>query len=359
MVKVSVIMSSYNHEKFVADAIVSVINQTFADWEFVIVDDGSKDKTPEIIEEYSKQDERIKFTPFANNKGACIAIENCIRQAQGEYVAMINSDDIWELNKLEKQVKYLDEHDEIGAVFSKVQTINEQNENINHSFMNMFNEHQNRSRYEWLNRFFFKGNCLCHPSMLIRKKCYEDCGGVYKKELAGLPDFDMWVRLCMKYDIHIMNDKFVKFRLLDNDQNESANTIVNTVRHNNENCRVLRTYLNISSSSEFSEIFPEAPKFKKDELIPFYLAMQFLEVQSNSHKMLGLSILYDLFSSDEKAKVIEKECNFTYADLHRLSKQIDVFNIEKLHAVNPLVTRRYFKYFEQLTCFLDKYLLRK
>src|SRR5206468_12755719 len=107
-----------------------------------------------------------------------------------------HSDDAWEPEKLERQVAFLDGHPEIGAVFTNALAIDEVGSPLldrTHFLFNIFDQ-PNRTRHEWLRFFFTVSNALCHPSVLIRKLCYEDCG-LYRAGFAQLCDFDMWIRL--------------------------------------------------------------------------------------------------------------------------------------------------------------------
>src|SRR5215510_8500706 len=114
--KVTVIFTSYNHAKYLRDAIDSVLNQTYSDFELIIWDDASTDESWEIIESYS--DPRIRaFKNETNLRGG--NIRRALAQGvYGEYIAVQHSDDIWESQKLEKQIAFLDENPQIGAVFT-------------------------------------------------------------------------------------------------------------------------------------------------------------------------------------------------------------------------------------------------
>ncbi len=218
MPKVSVIMSSYNHEKFVASAIESVLKQNFQDWEFLIMDDQSTDKTFNISKDYDK-DHRIKVFQSPYNRGMVQNTNELINLAQGEYIAIINSDDSWQVEKLEKQVKFLDENPEYGICFTAANTIGENDKII---CTKTFEKIENKSRYEWLNSFFYHGNCLCYPSSLARKICYLNVG-LFNPSFIVLLDLDMWVRICLAgYEIHIIQEGLTNFRLLKNNANLSA-----------------------------------------------------------------------------------------------------------------------------------------
>src|SRR4051812_32920737 len=112
MPKVSVIVPSYNHDKFIKECIESILNQTFQDFEVIITDSASQDHTVDVIKSFS--DPRIQLFLQAQNEGITSAVNNCIKHSTGKYIAWINSDDIWNPRKLEVQVKYLDEHPKIG-----------------------------------------------------------------------------------------------------------------------------------------------------------------------------------------------------------------------------------------------------
>src|SRR3546814_9257192 len=111
-------MPSYNHARYVGAAIESVLAQTMADFELIIVDDGSSDNSRTIIAGYT--DPRITFLPFEKNRGAYTVINDAMRLARGDYIAHLNSDDRFLPDKLERQVAFLETHPDIGICFSTV-----------------------------------------------------------------------------------------------------------------------------------------------------------------------------------------------------------------------------------------------
>jgi glycosyltransferase involved in cell wall biosynthesis len=322
MPRVSVIIPSYNHEKYVAEAIQSVLDQTYQDFEIVITDDGSSDNTVAVIKNFT--DSRIRLFCFPNNRGACVAANHCIKESKGEFIALLNSDDAFVNNKLEKQVKFLDEHLEIGAVFSQVQFINENSNNISHIehfYKNAFVQ-LNRSRFEWLNYFFFHGNCLCHPSILIRRECYEKVG-VYDRRFAQLPDFDFWIRLCQRYEIFILSEQLVKFRIRENQANVSSEKPESQIRMAVEFPQVFQQFLGREVLDNIIKIFPEISNFSCNEKSTLNresailcIAKLALESQLPAVNYFGLDALYKLLSSDENLiEKIRKENSFDFTDL--------------------------------------------
>ena len=108
---VSIITPSYNSEKYISETIQSVINQTYQNWELVIVDDASTDTTVKIIQEFIKQDNRIKLLQNKANKGAAFSRNRATKVAKGDYIAFLDADDLWIPKKLEKQINFMIKYD--------------------------------------------------------------------------------------------------------------------------------------------------------------------------------------------------------------------------------------------------------
>ena len=329
-VKISIIMQSYNHAKYIRQSIESVLGQTFSDFEFIIIDDASTDDSWSIIKDYT--DPRIRTYRNETSKRVENARWVISELAIGEYIAIQHSDDIWEMDKLEKQVAFLDSHPNIGAVFTWAQIIDEDGQPFqgeNHFYSRIF-EQPNRSRHEWLNHFFYKGNALCHPSVLIRRQCYEDVG-LYRFGFAQLPDFDMWVRLCLKYEIHVLPEKLVRFRVRNNEANASGNRPETRVRHYFEIFQVLNNYREISSFEELKKIFPAAQRYEKgaDEDIGFVLGM--IAIEDGTEKaaeIFGLNLLFEALNDPNRANKILRQYNFGHKEFTKITAKKDVFSIE-------------------------------
>ena len=108
---VSIIVPVYNAEKFIKDTIKTVIDQTYENWELLLVNDCSTDKSVEIIKDYQQKDKRIKLFSNPKNSGAAVSRNKGIRESRGRYIAFLDADDLWEPKKLEKQVAFMQEKD--------------------------------------------------------------------------------------------------------------------------------------------------------------------------------------------------------------------------------------------------------
>lgn len=232
---VSVCMASYNHAPFIRAAVESVLAQTFADWELVITDDGSTDGTLAALD--GLVDGRIKAEAFPENRSACVALNHCIRRARGRFIAVLNSDDAWAPEKLARQLAVMEEQPQTAAVFTLVSLIDERGAPFPpghaHAYAGIFDQ-PNRDRAEWLERLVFGGNCLCHPSVLVRSEVYREVG-LYDECLAQLPDLDMWIRVCLRHDLHVIQERLTFFRLLDRERNASGKRPETSVRYAAEN----------------------------------------------------------------------------------------------------------------------------
>lgn len=336
--RVSVIIPAYNHEAFVAQSIDSVLNQTFQDFEVIITNDGSSDNTASVIESYS--DPRIRFFNFGTNRGACAVINIGLQHTQGEYVSILNSDDLFLPTKLETQVHFLDRHPEYGAIFSDAQLIDENNQpfnDVSHPHYNLFNQ-PNKTRFEWLNYFFYKENCLCHPTILIRSKCYDKIG-LFNESYAQLPDFEFWVRLLQYYDIYISPEKLIQFRILNQAQNTSGPRPEVISRASWEHRHILEWFLDMEPT-DFSLVFPEydGPEVITRDDVAFQLAQ--LALKGNVHHDFAIDVLYNL-----KKRNAEISSELSHADLIHMTGKFGniytsrIFELEQIADKMPDLER--------------------
>jgi glycosyltransferase involved in cell wall biosynthesis len=341
--KVSVILTSFNHGKYLREAIDSVLSQTFTDFELIIWDDASTDNSWEIILSY--RDARIKA--FRNEVNERYTVNSALKSGKvlGEYVAIHHSDDIWEPEKLDKQVAFLGAHPAIGAVFSWVEIIDESGQSLQDTnyISNKVFEQANRSRFEWLNHFFYRGNALCHPSVLIRKQCYDDVG-LYRTGLNQLADFNMWIRLCMRYDIHVLPERLIRLRVVKQNANISGNRQDVRIRTWFEYLQALENYREIINPDDLIRLFPLLDKYIHTDgfVASFVLAMAALEYSEsyNITKYFGLKLLFEVMSNPESQKRVEEIYGFKYKDFFELTGKHDVFSIELVSQLRENIAKK-------------------
>ena len=254
MPKISVLMSCYNHDKFVGEAIDSVLNQSFKDFELLIIDDNSTDKTFDIVNSF--RDPRIKSFRNEKNFGMVFNTNSLIKKSSGEYIAIINSDDSWLPEKLQKQLDFLENNENHGACFTLTNIIDENNKIIKNSIQESL-KYLELDRFGFLNYFFFYNNPLCYPSALIRKKIFEKIA-LFNPAFIILLDIDMWIRLCLAgFEIKILNENLTNFRILKNGGNLSSKNHKTIIRNNLEFKEIYKSYQTIKNYNEFIKIFPE------------------------------------------------------------------------------------------------------
>lgn len=327
MPKISIILTSYNHERYIREAIESVLNQSYSDFELIILDDASSDNSWEIINDYI--DPRIKAYRSEINLGPVDELNKAIfEKTSGEYVAIHHSDDIWCLDKLQKQTDYLDKFVDVAAVFTWVQIIDENSIERDDNWFKQ--EHKNR--WQWLNSLFFMRNQLAHPSVLIRKKCYQDLGG-YKRFLAQTPDAEMWSRLLIKNSIYVIPESLTKHRLFSNKSNTSGDRPEVLIRVFNEWNYLRKNFLTIDNFDDLVAIFPIVESYRNANgfNINFLVAMVCLyECKDQAAWNFGLSLLFDLVRDHRRAAEIEALYSFSHKDLIKLTSKIDIYAIGSL-----------------------------
>ncbi len=252
---VSVAMKAYDHRPYVAQAIQSVLDQSFGDFELLVTDDGSTDGTPDVIASFT--DERIRFERSEINRGAAAAMNATVQRARGEYVAILNSDDFALPGRLAAQVAFLREHPDVAAVFSVPVQVGESGEPVE-GFGSIFAipfADPNASRCAWLRHFFLRSNCLCAPSAMIRRSALAAIGPDDMR-LAHLLDLDRWVRLLKDHELRVLEQPLTAFRVRANQANASAARSDTLLRDAFESCRIFKRYLGFDAAL-LREIFAE------------------------------------------------------------------------------------------------------
>lgn len=201
MPKVSVVMPAYNAEKYIGDAIDSILSQTFIDFEFIIIDDGSTDHTKDIILSYD--DPRIIFLENKKNSGIVITLNKGIQFARGTYIARMDSDDIAISNRLEQQVNFLDNYKNIGVVGTALRVFGEGIDNQDRFFP---------ENSEQLKAGLLFNSCLAHPTVMFRHSLIQNASECYDGQFSGIEDFALWWKLAQITDFGCINEVLLLYR---------------------------------------------------------------------------------------------------------------------------------------------------
>lgn len=210
--KVSVVMSARNADKYISKSIESILNQTFKDFEFIIIDDASTDNTLTIIKEFAKKDKRIKIIINKENIGLTRALNNAISIAKGEYIARQDADDYSAPERLETQILFLEKNNNISLVGTSVTIIDEAGTKLC--------ERNLPTGSEQIKAILQKDNCIFHGTILFRKKDVLEIGA-YRPFFTKSQDYDLYLRLCETKNIDNINKPLYFWRF--NDMGISAN----------------------------------------------------------------------------------------------------------------------------------------
>jgi len=204
---VSIIMPTFNHAKFINKAITSVINQTFKNWELIIIDNNSIDETKKIIGDYT--DSRIKYFKISNNGILAKSRNLGVKIAEGEWVAFLDSDDWWTKNKLSICIKQINKN--VDFIYHKLEVINKSKKLFKKNFFK--GRHLKRPILnDLLVSTITKGNPIGQSSAMMRRKLILDIGGINeKKNLVGAEDYNTWLRIAKITDKFKYIDKNLGF----------------------------------------------------------------------------------------------------------------------------------------------------
>jgi len=355
-IKISIVFSNFNGGDFLKSSIKSVIDQTFQDWELILIDDCSTDHSREIISSF--HDDRIKVTFFKKNQQMCYAFNYGISVSEGKYIARMDSDDVWLPDKLEKQFVFMEEHQNIGACFTWVNVIDE--------FNNVLTEYQsdrvslfktqNREQHQWLRYFYFNGSCLCHPSVLIRKSVLTDVG-VYNYALVQIQDYDLWVRILKKYPIYIIMEPLINYRWFTSGKNNSSPSHKTNIRSDYEFSYVLSRYFDDLPDDLFIKSFGEDFKIKGVTGTPHLeceKALLLLKPVFCGHmpKIGGMNKLIDLLECNKTREILLRDYGITQKNFYELSASPLLYDPYVLHLdtaprkmlLKELVRRTFYKH---------------
>lgn len=199
MPKISVVMSVYNGDRFLKKSMESVCGQTFSDFEFIIIDDGSSDNTRLVLSEFEKNDNRIKVY-HQKNTGLTSSLNKAISLSGSEFIARQDADDISVANRLERQIEYMRANPNIALVGASFADIDSEGKVIRKNFLNM--------NPGTLKKRIIRGNFMCHSSVLFRKDAFLSVGG-YDETFLRAQDYRLYFDLLCKYDIGVIPDVLV------------------------------------------------------------------------------------------------------------------------------------------------------
>jgi glycosyltransferase involved in cell wall biosynthesis len=243
-------MAAYNHQSFVSTAVSTVLAQTFGDLELIVVDDGSSDRTPDIVA--AARDPRIRLIRLPENR-AVHPRNLALSHARGRYVAFQNSDDAWEPTKLALQVRAMEQDANLSACFTAAALMDETGQPASGTWADGLFTTEERTQAQWLRHFFDVGNCLLLPSAMVRRAQLTAIGG-FRASLVQLGDFDLWIRLAALGQFRLLPEALTRMRIVAG-ANLSAPNPISIRRSALEHAVVLERYLEKPLLGMFGQVF--------------------------------------------------------------------------------------------------------
>jgi glycosyltransferase involved in cell wall biosynthesis len=201
MPKISVIMPAYNAEKYIKDAIDSILSQTFQDFELIVLNDCSKDSTEQIILSYT--DDRVVYLKNEVNMGVAATLNRGLAAAKGEYIARMDADDISLPERFAHQVAFLDANPKVAVLGTNVETFNENGP--------LYTGWSATDPAQMKVDLLFSCG-LAHPSVMMRREAVQTLGG-YDLAYEGMEDYDLWCRVAENYDVTTLEQVLFRYRV--------------------------------------------------------------------------------------------------------------------------------------------------
>jgi GT2 family glycosyltransferase len=291
--KISVLTTLYNHEAYIVETLRSSLSQSLPPSEVIVVDDASTDGS--VAAARTVRDPRLHILAQERNLGGAntrLGFEAC----GGDYIAILNSDDVWESEKLEKQMAFLDANPRCGAVFTHVQVIDEHGvawEPGTSHHMDLFNV-AGRDAAAWARHFFHIGNAFCASSALIRRSCLDAIGGVHSNFMQ-LQDLDMWLRIVLAgWELGLVEQRLTRYRVSRAGSNMSAESFGARSANLFETTQVLQAFWGVSSLDLLRRVFPDlqASPGASDQLTQFYLARHAARSERLAHRLFAIETMH-------------------------------------------------------------------
>ena len=294
MPKVSVVMPAYNAEKYIGEAIDSILNQTFTDFEFIIIDDGSSDRTADIVKSYT--DPRIRLLVNERNSGIVVSLNRGLQNATGKYIARMDSDDFSRSDRIKKQVDFLDNHPEVIALGTSFSTFGE-------GIKSRQVKCEADARKAKVELIF--SPCMAHPTAMIRKNILDNYGIKYNEAYVGTEDYALWWELAKYGDIKYLIEDLFKYRIHKSQVSRVRNEA--SVKRFKKLIEERMSFFDIVLSEEEQDAFLDytsgyAEKFSIDKVNTFMSILKRIKQWNRKSRY------YDKFELDVKFEIVMMEC---------------------------------------------------
>lgn len=314
---VSIVAISYNHSLFLQQALSSLWQQSFRNWEVIIIDDASTDSSAFLIRDFIEQNpcQNVKKCIFhSQNKGICKSFNEALKLCEGKYVIDFSLDDVMLPCRIEQQVEFFESlPEQVGLIFSNAQIIDSKGKFLHYHYpVNKYGKAQTpppQSNFfrEVLRRYF-----ICPPTIMYRKKMLEELGG-YNEELA-YEDFDLWIRASQKYEfayldkvttLYRKHTNSLSFKFYQKKQNELLSSTLKILQNAYSFCCSQEDYQALAQSVQYHlrqcylaqdlKLWQQYDNFLRNSLLSNYQNLLTKLVRLLAQNSIDLSFFYDFY----------------------------------------------------------------
>jgi glycosyltransferase involved in cell wall biosynthesis len=321
---ISVMVTTYNHERYIAQAITSVLNQTFGDFEVVVVNDGSTDRTEDILRSFS--DPRLRRV-LQSNQGPAGAANAALAACRGKYLAKLSGDDVLHADRLRRQLQAYTRGPR-RILFSGVDFIDEDGRPLDGDFYPEVFKEPNVSRAQLLERLFYWGPGFFGVTAFGELAQFLECGP-YDRALYQTHDQLRWIELIKRYEFEILPDRLYHFRIRAGGANLSGPGADKQIRARSELYLVMKSFFRDLPTELFRQAFRRHlvnPDFSSPVEEACEQAFLCLNAPAHLTQLIGVERLHQLLHDREGATVLQRVYGFDFVRFAERLKTLDITN---------------------------------
>lgn len=281
---VSVLMPIFNGDVFLGEALESILKQSYTNYEFLIIDDGSTDKTPNLLKRYESNDKRIKIISHKKNLGIVISLNEGIKRAKGKYILRMDADDIAYPNRFDEQISFMESNPRVGVCGTWIKVLT----NKPYVWRSPTNDADIKTS------LFFE-SVIAHPSACIRTSALKQSGLKYDQKYIYVEDYHLWVNLSKNWELANVPIPLLEYR------SHSMQTSAVKGQKQSQNLLILKSTL-------LKSLYPEA----KNDDFNLHLKAMGWPVATTFHELSKLRDWYKLLINQNKKLSIYPERKFAY-----------------------------------------------
>lgn len=314
---ISIVCASYNHEKYIGYFINSLINQTYSNWELIIVDDCSSDNNVEEIKKFSEKDSRIHLFEQEFNQGPGAALNRAFKESKGEIIVDMASDDSLKPDYFEYIVNTFSENDSIGAIYSPLDAMDE-----NNKIYETWELDTSFNRIKLLNKMFYGFNEVFSPGMALRREVYAK---IIPMDVSMIQhqDYQWHIIFMLNTECKITEKAYVNYRFIKNNKlSLGSRTDAAATRFRLEIFRLMDTFLQVKDLSFIKQITNSDLCDKLPaECYKFIWGMSALNCETLEKRQWGYKVICEAYADDNIRKVLYEKIGFKFADFLALANK--------------------------------------